>query len=308
MKTLVGIVTYGGFDFTKLAIESFDRTVKSPFDLFVVVGRPSDIITKQWLDASAVPNIVHEVNMGFPASLNDIYDYAFVHNDYDYLITAGNDIICYPYAIDSMISLADESDWEWISSSQYDVKTLLSQFPETAVSFHGSEDKLLIEDFRSRPWDKFTGYSQERVIEPNVIKDVHNLCLYKRSAFEAIGYVDPNFYPAYYEDNDYARRGVNAKLKTCNLTNSVYFHFWSRTIKQFPTNAPMEKTSNHQYFNNNRKFYMIKWGGDFGQETYDVPFNGQPYLLGGKIPLEPSIKISRRDNEREIVDYWRPQG
>ena len=123
-KTLIGMVTFGNLQFTKLAIESVKETTTYPVDYFVVVGKPGDQETIDWLTEEKINFIYHEKNYGFPYSLNDIYDHAWKENDYENLIILGNDIICYPYAIDSLIELADSSDYLVISALQYDVRSL----------------------------------------------------------------------------------------------------------------------------------------------------------------------------------------
>ena len=54
----------------------------------------------------------------------------------------------------------------------------------------------------------------------------------KRDIFDRIGYTDVNFYPAYFVDNDYAKRIQLAEIKCCTLQNARFFHFWSRVFKQ----------------------------------------------------------------------------
>lgn len=299
-RTLVGMVTFGNVEFSKLTIKSIKETTKNDIEFFVVVGQPNDYATKEWVDTFDIPNIIHERNHGFPASLNDIYDYAWGVRNFDNLIIAGNDIVAYPHAIDSLINKADNSDWEWISSSQFDVRALVNMYPEAQDMF-SKDGKFRFTQFgKSEPWNLHADWKRtDEALEPNVIKDVHNLCLYKPSVVDKIGYVDVNFYPAYYSDNDYARRGVNAKLKTCALGNSQYFHFWSRTIHQGSGG------STHKYFDNNRRFYISKWGGDFAKERWTVPFGGLPYPLTKNVTLEASLKITERGNEEKITRFWR---
>jgi GT2 family glycosyltransferase len=118
--------------------------------------------------------------------------------------------------------------------------------------------------------------------------------------YDTIGYVDVNFYPAYYSDNDYARRGVNAGLApvACTLVNAYYFHFWSRTIHQGSGG------SNSRFFNQNRQFYITKWGNDFGSEKFTIPFGGAEYRLTDNVILEPTINIRSRKDEKAIVNFW----
>ncbi len=301
MENLVGIVTYGNLEFTKMAVRSVWETVNSPFDLFLVVGKPGDKKTPAWLDSQGIQYTAHDANYGFPFSVNDIYDYAWVDNDYRNLVIMGNDVIAYPYAIDSLIHVADTTDNVWVCAREYDVKTLCKEYPEAGKYFNiGSNYNFT--KFDERPWE--IAIEKSEWIKPEIetddsgLSDVHNLALFTREVFEKIGYIDVNFYPAYYEDNDYVRRAVNAGVtNSCRVLNSIYFHFWSRTLHQGTGG------SNPSYFHENRTFYMRKWGGDFGYELFDEPFNGEPYYLGDSILL-PEFGIHSREDEYDIIDFW----
>jgi GT2 family glycosyltransferase len=298
-KTLIGIVTFGGLDFTKLAVRSLQETIThKDVEVFIVVGKPGDIETAEWCKESMIPHIIHEENHGFPASVNDIYKYGWVDNDYDNIIIMGNDVIAYPYAIDRMIDLAEASSYELICANEFDVRALCIEFPEARPYFSG--DALLFTDFSARPWELFQDYKASKALAPAAIANVQNLCLYKRSVFDKIGYTDANFYPAYFIDNDYARRAVNADLKCCTMPDAVYFHFWSRTIKQGTGGA-----SNHKFFTANREFYRMKWNGDFGKEGFTIPFDGVDFNLTESIKLPGALKISDNSLDREIAAYWR---
>jgi GT2 family glycosyltransferase len=275
VRTLVGIVTFGNLEFTKLTIRSIRESAKFwSVDFFVVVGKPGDVETVKWLEEEAtkygdIAYKCHSANRGFPVSINDIYDQAWVpHADFDQVIIAGNDVVPYPGAIDAMIDCAVETDFEWIAASQFDARSLINSYPEQAKYFSGPT--LVFTDFAARPWDVHAAAvaATPANIEtnpngPSLIKDVRNLCLFKKSVFDKIGYADVNFFPGgYFEDNDYARRAVNAGIKSCALSHSQYFHFWSRTIYQSdagdrPPVAGVAK-SRDQYFQANERFYHTK--------------------------------------------------
>ncbi len=301
MTTLIGMVAFGNLPFTKMAIESIEETTTEPYEIFVVVGKPGDVETAEWLSMEGIPHIVHQKNMGFPSSLNDILDYTWKDNDFDNLVIMGNDVIALPYAIDSLIKVSDTTDYIWISASEIDVRVFCSQRPEVGKYFYGAN--YIFRDFDARPWKEFPlDVSPEISINPDIsLKDCHNLSIFKRDIFDKLGYTDVNFYPAYYEDNDFVRRAIldgTIRDKSKFLDNALYFHFWSRTIKQ-ETGG-----STHEYFRNNEAFYRLKWGGLWGNETFDLPFDGETHGLTPEVMLESTIKIESRDNEEKIVDYW----
>ena len=256
-KTLVGMVTYGNTKFSKLALESVRSTTKQPINFIVVVGKPGDEETIAWLKTMPeVVSIVHENNHGFPNSINDMFDHAWKENDYDNFILMGNDVVAYPGCVDGLISTANETDYSLVSALQLDVKSLLATCPGSRKYF--SSEELIFTDFSSKPWEEYTDYSDVPTIADMQMHDIQNFCLYKKSAFDTLGYVDTRFYPAYYADNDYVRRLVRSDLKYCTLVSSRFFHFWSRTLYQGGGSASTP---------DNWTQYKKKWGGMFGEET-----------------------------------------
>lgn len=305
MKTLVGIVTFGNLPFTRLTIESIQATTVSPVEFFVIVGKPGDAETEWWLGSEGIPRCVHRMNHGFPASINDIYDHAWRNGDFDNVIIAGNDIVPYPGAVDALIATAAATDWEWICGSQFDVKSLVTRYPETSRYFTGANYSFT--DFSAKPWEAHEAARLAELearagdlIEPDAIKDVRNLTLFKRSVMEKIGYADVNFWPGgYFEDNDYCTRARRAGVRGCGLASAAYFHFWSRTIHQGG-----KGNEHHDQFRANERYYDAKWGGPFGRETWERPFNGKPFDLGARVILPGTLEISSRELEMEAVRYW----
>lgn len=310
MRTLIGFVTFGNLPFTQLCVRGIRETATRPYDLFGIVGQPDDRKTADWLASQGVEHLHHSENVGFPASVNDLYDEAFVRGGYANLIIIGNDVVPYPGAIDHLIDHARESGHEWICASQFDAASLVARYPEARRYFAG--EKLSFTDFTARPWmlheparlAELAG-GADRAIEENVIKDVRNLCLFKRSVFDRLGYADANFWPGgYFEDNDYCRRAILEGVKACGLPRAAYFHFWSRTIHQGEG-----RPANDRHFGLNAKFYADKWGGAVGAERWEQPFNGLPFFLPPAGPSLPGPRsIFTRDREAEIIAYWRKRG
>lgn len=293
------MVTFGNIEFTKMAMTSIYETVTSPYHIVVVVGKPGDEETIAYLKEEGITGIVHDRNYGFPASLNDIYDFAWKKNDFRNLIILGNDVIAYPYAIDSLIHVADTTDNSWICAREFSAKGLFAKYPE-AQKYFDTANHYEFTDFDARPWELgLDEISPEITTNGAGLSDVHNLALFKREVFDTVGYIDVNFYPAYFEDNDYVRRAINLGLtNSCKVKNAIYFHFWSRTIHQGSGG------STDSFFKKNRDFYKKKWGGEAGHEQYELPFNGRQNRLNQDVTLQPDLNISSREQENAILNYW----
>jgi len=93
--------------------------------------------------------------------------------------------------------------------------------------------------------------------------------LLSKDCYETIGLFDEIFYPAYYEDNDYARRislkpeiakrwGQDIRLDPVIKRNSM-------TIKKDP--------QINKNFSLNQEKYIKKWGGMPDKEKYKTPYN-----------------------------------
>lgn len=83
-----------------------------------------------------------------------------------------------------------------------------------------------------------------------------------------VGYLDENFFPAYYEDNDHRYRMELADLEW-EYVPLKYNHKVSSTLKS--RNDFQKK--NQKTFSENGRYYIAKWGGLPGQEQYETPFN-----------------------------------
>ena len=83
-----------------------------------------------------------------------------------------------------------------------------------------------------------------------------------------VGLMDENFYPGYFEDNDYRYRQKLAGIKMASfpLKNKHYTSSTLNSCEEF-------KQKNHITFASNLQYYVKKWGGPPGNECYKSPFN-----------------------------------
>lgn len=86
------------------------------------------------------------------------------------------------------------------------------------------------------------------------------------ATFKKVGVFDINFFPAYFEDNDYCRRMV---LSGCSRINT---HFLNPII--YRNSMTIQKNPElNSGFEKNRQYYIKKWGGEPSKETFINPFN-----------------------------------
>jgi GT2 family glycosyltransferase len=122
--------------------------------------------------------------------------------------------------------------------------------------------------------DIYLGKSEEeisaiiRLWKPEFLCTELNWCSFMLSvdAYLKVGKFDENFFPAYFEDNDYFRRMLLADVPMIfnGMLNPVIYRN-SMTIQKTPElNNGFEK---------NRQYYISKWGGLPTQETFGTPFN-----------------------------------
>jgi GT2 family glycosyltransferase len=85
-----------------------------------------------------------------------------------------------------------------------------------------------------------------------------------------VGEFDKNFWPGYFEDNDYVYRMSLLGYGTVVAKDSNADHVGSAHLKVFTSS---EMDNHHKNFRANRAYYVQKWGGLPGEEKFITPFN-----------------------------------
>jgi GT2 family glycosyltransferase len=80
--------------------------------------------------------------------------------------------------------------------------------------------------------------------------------MFRPSTIERFGWFDPNFKPAYFEDNDYYARVVLGGGDCRVLHVAQFFHHGSMTIRHDPAAAHHVSC----WFGKNREYFRRKWG------------------------------------------------
>ena len=93
--------------------------------------------------------------------------------------------------------------------------------------------------------------------------------------YDVVGQFDDNFYPAYYEDSEYLYRLKLAKGRgridygIAPLLNPHVFRRSSTILAQKEESIVSSESKER-----NKKYYILKWGGDVGEEKFIDCFGG----------------------------------
>lgn len=133
------------------------------------------------------------------------------------------------------------------------------------------------------------------VLEQVLLSDSPCACAAGFSCFRLLQWVwrkvgdfDENLFPAYFEDNDYAKRLKLAGFEKAEVPCDGSRHAGSATINSFSLS---ERARFQDQWEKNRSYYIRKWGGMPERETYNRPFN-----QGEEVPT--MINILREEFER----------
>lgn len=117
------------------------------------------------------------------------------------------------------------------------------------------------------------------------------LCAINRIAIDTIGYFDQNFFPIYFEDSDLVRRAALAGVQFFNVGETEIVHGSMVT-----THAdPLLLAKHAENFSANEAYYVQKWGGRPGSESFSIPFDNPSFNLkiSGKDVFSPYPKYNR---------------
>lgn len=124
-------------------------------------------------------------------------------------------------------------------------------------------------------------------------------CALTTSAVDRVGYFDENFWPAYFEDVDYARRAGLLGMTVHIDPRTLVEHERSSTSRK---DEDIRKNS-ADYFNANKAYFEKKWGGSRGSEAFNRPFGCATF--DSLIPYERRNAPYGQCFDREDIAQWR---
>ena len=202
---------------------------------------------------------------------------------YDYVFIINNDVLIHPDAIDLLVERFEKA-----YKTRVILKAELNHISMGSIKPISSSDINVLEEVSESEilamvtcMDVTGDFPNPRYIltadasKYKKVNEAEHPCfsafMINKKCWDVVGEFDENFNPAYFEDNDYHRRINLSGMKAIVFPPAVFYHYGSRTkLERLKTES--EQLINHQ-FEKNRDYYVRKWGGLPGNETFLKPFN-----------------------------------
>ncbi len=315
-KIIISLITFNCLKYTKLCLKNIKCSF--PHEILVVDNGSVDG-TIEWLKTQNVTLIENGQNMGYPYAHNTIYDYAWSFGDDTLLVLLSNDMLPLPNAIDDLIKASLEHKKSIISGETIPSPVYCATYSEDRKFFAGGEDITTgAEGYTSwssgrhynlieKTADEFATTMISRLtatLPKNGIINTESFFppghrVYRKSYFDAIGYLDVNYFPVYSADLDLSMRASLTGQKVYVVPSSICLEFWSRCI--YENVAPMGDVRRDDY-------YREKWGpkaaGFWGPsyQGWSIPFNGSfPGKYAGYDTSK--VKIDSRNGEISRIKF-----
>jgi hypothetical protein len=189
-----------------------------------------------------IPMLNYRTGDSLSTSWNKGCKRSFEKNDFTLVIN--DDIIFTPWTID-----------ELVRAHMYG--------PANLIMATGSNIRGKANHMKTYNWPKPTEPT-EYVPHPDF-----SCFMIDKFTFTEIGEFDENFTPAYFEDNDYHRRIQLAGFEAYNVSSAPFYHYGSRTQQH----DPILPVVPGPVFETNKLYFINKWGGEPGKESFTHPYN-----------------------------------
>lgn len=233
-KVYVGSLLHGCEDIAHLSVESLlSSELTTPTTFYLLDnGSPNreeiertvlkPAIERALREGQVVEVHVNESNLGVSGGMNCLFRRAFSDPECEYFVYTAQDVIVHRQCVQNLVTRAEKGDLHFITAVSVPI-------PQPIEEPHAGEGVGAL----------FMGHF-----------------LITRTMYEDIGGWDENFFPAYFEDNDFHARIVKGGYhrKAIGYCMATVQHRRSSTINKYP-----ELNAN---FAKNSAYFQQKWGGD----------------------------------------------
>lgn len=234
-KLHIIIPIINGYDMTRKAID----TIQTKYDFQIhIIDQDSDQVTQdrlgEWQADYGKKGIWTWVHRYSPkVSLSEAWNRgikeAVIDSESKYFFIINNDVLFHRNTIDNLIEAMDKTNYSMVTCNNIAPVMSESDFLNMEVKKDDCLDKP-ITNWREEGPD-FSAF------------------LINRQTIEDIGWFDENFYPCFYEDNDYHTRILKANKHAKRTSQSPYYHYGSMTARATGTNSGLGESR-----------FIEKWG------------------------------------------------
>ena len=223
MKLSIITLTYNNLSYTKKFIESLYKYTND-FELILVDNGSTDGTVEYIKSLANVKTIFNSENLGFSKGNNQGIKIA----EGEYIGFLNNDILLYPNWFEECKKVFEKENAAFVSPRHI------------RKHFNNTNENSYLKYFKTK-------FSYADDYEKSFEECQFSCVITKREILDNIGVFDEAYTPAFFEDNDFKYRAIEAGYD-CFVSNKVcFFHFGSVTSANF-----------NQRFENNRKYYYQK--------------------------------------------------
>lgn len=223
MKLSIITLTYNKLEYTKKFIESLFKYTKD-FELIIVDNGSTDGTVEYLKSLNGIKLILNNENLGFSKGNNQGINIA----EGEYIGFLNNDILLSP---------------NWFEECE-------KVFEKNVAAFV-SPRQILLRHENTNEKDYLKYFSEKKYSAPyekSFDECVFSCVITKRSVLDKIGTFDESYTQAFFEDNDFKYRAIEAGFGVFVSNVVCFFHFGSITSKEL-----------NQNLENNRKIYYEKY-------------------------------------------------
>ncbi len=265
MKLSIVTLTYNKLEYTKKFIESLYRYTKD-FELILVDNGSTDGTREYLKSLNNVKLILNDENKGFSKGNNQGIEIA----EGEYIGFLNNDILLYPDWFEKIEAVFEKENAAFVSPRHIN------------PHYDTTDEKTYIEYFKKN-------FDYRQNYEKSFDECVFSCVITKRDVIDKIGTFDENYAQAFFEDNDFKYRAIQAGYGVFVCNEVCFFHFGSITSKNLSQNL---ETNRAYYYS---KYPFAEYLSISGAEKYQLqrmtrqfksfPLNKiyEIYVLGTKI-------------------------
>lgn len=248
IKILAGTATYNGLEHTKNMLATIKS--KHPIEQIIIDNGSIDGTPKfcaKFANNNKNNAMCLHRNMGVAYAWNEIIKHALSNPKISYILIAGNDTLLHPDCIDNLANIMQKTNCTLATA------TNCTEEIDHPRNLKNTKILQTVEITEAPDFSCF-------MIKTS---DILKLAKFEINTECHPGLFDTNFYPAYFEDNDYHYRLQLAGLKAIKTNQAIFYHFMSATKNENPEIAELV----NETFLENERYYCRKWGGKPGKET-----------------------------------------